>query len=229
VVSGCCFLCSELLTFIRAHFVFCIVVSLCRHIHVVLLFNQLPHGESKPLRLKKLAKTRGPITKQAHLSSFALREDTELGRGALQVAARADLCPSGHTCTAPSGLSTSFHGIQTSASGEACSGRFRSRRPAGVLFLIHNASCLNLQSNVAGSLRIGAGTFRSIRGSPEEAVRWRRRFQGTKQLVFLPFTIIIFGPHIFLISFCVFTLAPFGTALKKDPSVLYTGAVVRVV
>jgi hypothetical protein len=45
------------------------------------------------------------------------------------------------------------------------------RRPAGLLFLIHNASCLNLQSNVAGSLCIGAGTFRSIRGSPEEAVR----------------------------------------------------------
>jgi len=47
--------------------------------------TKLPHGESKPLRLKKLAKTHGPITKQAHLSSFALREDTELGRGALQV------------------------------------------------------------------------------------------------------------------------------------------------
>jgi hypothetical protein len=155
------------------------------------------------------------MSKQAHLSSFALREDAELGRGGLQVAARADLCPSGHTCTAPSGLSTSLHGIQTSASGEACSGRFRLRRPAGLLFLIHNASCLNLQSNVAGSLCIGAGTFRSIRGSPEEAVRWRRRFQGTKQLVFLPFTIIIFGPHIFLISFCVFTLAPFGTALVQ--------------
>ena len=78
--------------FVRAPFVFCIVISLCRHIHVVLLFNQLPHGESKPLRPKKLAKTHGPLSKQAHLSSFALREDAELGRGGLQVAARADLC-----------------------------------------------------------------------------------------------------------------------------------------
>jgi len=172
VVSGCCFLYSKLLTFIRASFVCCIVVSLCRHIHVVLLFNQLPHGESKPLRLKKLAKTHGPITKQAHLSSFALREDTELGRGALQVAARADLCPSGHTCTAPSGLSTSFHGIQTSASGEACSGRFRSRRPAGVVFLIHNASCLNLQSMWRGLCVSG-----QVHSEASEA-RQRKLFAG---------------------------------------------------
>lgn len=175
---------------------------------MVLLFNQLPHRESKPLRPKKLANTHGPMSKQAHLSSFALREDAELGRGALQVAARADLCPSGHTCTAPSGLSTSLHGIQTSASGEACSGRFRLRRPAGLLFLIHNASCLNLQSMWRGLCVSGQVHSEASEARHRKLFAGDDDFQGTKQLVFLPFTIIIFGPHIFLISFCVYTLRP---------------------
>jgi hypothetical protein len=58
---------------------------------VVLLFIQLHPGESKPPRPKKLDKPHGPTSKQSHLSSVAPREDAEVGRGGLPVAARADL------------------------------------------------------------------------------------------------------------------------------------------
>jgi hypothetical protein len=53
----------------------------------------------------KRAKPHGPTSKQAHLS-FDGREDAELGRGGLPVAARADLRLSVHTRAAPSDLLT---------------------------------------------------------------------------------------------------------------------------
>ena len=110
-------------------------------------------------------------------------------------------------------------------------GRFRSRRPAGVLFLIHNASCLNLQSMwrglcVSGQVHSEASEARQRKlfaGDDDFKVRNNLSFSLSQSL----YLVLTFS-HLLL---CLYSCALWYRvgSNKKDPSFLYAGAVVRVV